>query len=487
MKRLVSLFIAILLSVSCAACSSNPDIPENDGTDIAYAEDPSAEETNESQIPPSNLPDMNFDGAVYRISCYSDNDTHQLFSEDLDGEAVNDAIYQRNSKLMEKYNYTLKVQLDSSDGDYNSHGALIEKCVKSGDDAFELIYGHVVGSCNSAIAGMYLDLYDIPYLDFTRQWWPQQSVEEMTVYGKMFTICCNATYGQLASAKVIYFNKDTLNDYNLETPYDLVRDGAWTISKLIEQTRGLYTDLNGDGKRDPDDFYGYTTYPSQNGFLVSCNTPVLSPSEDGGREITVMTERTVSLVEMVHDWYYETDDCLLRDAGDVYTAFGTGHAAYGFSKLEIANSHYRYDEISYGIVPQPKFDEAQDKYYVFACPSLFSIPLCCMNTDFAGFILEAMTYSGYYEITPSYFEITVKEKIADAPDDVEMLTIINDRLTVSFAYCYDNWQGFAHLFNSRMGFNNNSGSKNLASVYEKNVKSAQRRLDTVLKGFADAE
>ena len=66
-----------------------------------------------------------------------------------------------------------------------------------------------------------------------------------------------------------------------------------------------------------------------------------------------------------------------------------------------------------------------------------------------------------------------------------MLEIINNNLTASFAYCYDNRQGFAHLLGERMRFNKTSGTKDLASAFEKNKKSAQRRLDLVPAGFAD--
>ena len=84
-----------------------------------------------------------------------------------------------------------------------------------------------------------------------------------------------------------------------------------------------------------------------------------------------------------------------------------------------------------------------------------------------------------------YYELTLQGKIADAPDDAEMLTIIRDNLTASFAHCYDNWQGFGHLLGMRLGFTEKGGKKDLASAYEKGIKSAQKRLDLVLAGFAD--
>lgn len=472
-----ALLLAALLSCG-EGTSAAPDNTENDDTA------PATEAV--SARPDSGLPDMDFGGAVYRISTYSEGDLNALYAKETNGEAVNDAIYERNSALEEKYNFTFDTRVTNSE--YNAHTKEIANLVLANEDAYELVCGHVVATCNNAIAGYYQDLHEVPYLDFSKPWWPAQSVDEMTIYGRMFTICSGITYIQLANAKVIFFNKELLSANDLPLPYDLVRDGKWTIDKLIAQTKGLYQDVNGDGVRGLEDMYGYTTYPSQNGFLVSCKTPVLSPTEDGGREITVMTGRTSSLVEQLYSWYYESGDAFLAvsdTSKDDYVGnvFGNGHAAYAFSLLKVANQHYRNDNIVYGVVPQPKFDEAQDDYYVFACPSLFSIPLSTENLDFAGFIFEAMTYTGYYDVIPMYYEITLKGKVADSPDDMEMLEIINDHLTVSFAYCYDNWQGFAHLLNSRLGFTQTEGSKDLASMYETYLPSAQARLDAILDGF----
>ncbi|MCQ2432014.1 MAG: hypothetical protein MJ175_05345 [Clostridia bacterium] len=488
MKKQLSLTLAAAtLLLAFASCGDETKTP----TETQTPNGGNATEALTEAVDPRpelGLPDMDFGGAEYRISCYAESDAESLYADSLNGEGVNDAIYKRNSMMMEKYNF--KLTLDNSVTEYNEHGNMVSRFVLAGDDAFELIYGHVVGTCNNAIAGYFMNLYEVPNLDLSKPWWPKQYVDEMTVYGKMFTICSGINYNQLASAKVLVFNKDILSANDMVFPYDMVRSGKWTMDELISQTKDLYQDVNGNGTHDIEDIYGFMTYPSQNGFLVSTKTSVLAPTADGGREFSVMSDKTVSLVEKIYDWYYGTNGVLLSsyqkdDPDYLPPLFANGHAAYAFSHLYFANQFYREADISYGVAPMPKYDEQQDGYYVFACPSLFSIPITTQNPEFAGYIFEAMTYYGYYDIIPAYYEITLKGKIADSPDDVEMLGIINDNLTVSFAYCYDNWEGFAHLLGSRMNFTKTGGSKDVASMYQKNLKPAQRRLDKVLAGFAD--
>jgi len=481
----ISAGLLALLMLSMTACGS---VETETSSDTASAETV-PEETAETR-PSHGLPETDFGGAPFRISCYGDEDqVPYLQPAETIGEAVNDAIYNRNSMLMDEYNFVFETVAYGTD--YGKHTKDISALVLAGEDAYEMIYGHVVGTCNNAIIGDYMNMYDLPHLNFDTPWWPAQSVDEMTIFDCMYTIACNATYSQLASAKVVFFNKGLADQYGLEDPYELVRNGEWTIDKLISMSEGIYQDTNGDGVRDVDDVYGYTTIPMQNGFFVSCNTPILSPTDDGGKEITVMTERTVSLVEKLYSWYYESGNVFLtvtdlKDPGYCANVFAAGKAAMAFGKLEHASQYYRDSDVSYGILPQPKYDTAQEQYSIFACPSLFSVPITCQNTELAGLVFEAMTYYGYYDVIPVYYETTLQGKIADAPEDVEMLEIINDALIVSFAYCYDNWEGFAHFLSGNiMNFAVDKGNKDVASVYAKKEKSALNRLEKCLDAFRE--
>ncbi len=477
----------MMISFAAACGESAGSSAPAGNAEMTGAQDDAVNEAEETETPrpDSGLPDKDWGGRSYRISCWYEEDVKMLYVEEQTGEVVEDAIYRRNSALMEKYNFNLDVQLSVKNGDFVEHQNFVKKLIASGDDAFELIYSHVIGCPNMAVAGYFIDLHEVPYLNFEQPWWPHQSVDEMTVYGRMFTICSGINQAQLSSGKVVFFNKTLLEAAGQQNPYQDVKDGKWTIDDLISRSKGFYIDLNGDGQMDENDQFGYSTDVRQNGFLVSCNTPVLSPTEDGGREISVLSDRTVTLVEKVYDWYYESNDVMrFNDNYLNESYFASGKAAYAFNKLS-SSTVFRTSDVIYGIVPQPKFDEAQENYYIFACPSLFGVPLTASDLEFTGFIFEAMTYSGYYDVIPTYYEITLKGKVADSQDDVEMLELINDHLTVSFAYCYDNWEGFAHLFNSRMGFDEKKGSRDLASMYEKYVKNAQKRLDQILAAFAE--
>ena len=53
------------------------------------------------------------------------------------------------------------------------------------------------------------------------------------------------------------FNKKIVSDLSLESPYDLVKSGEWTIDKFASMSRGISADLDGDGELDENDRYGF--------------------------------------------------------------------------------------------------------------------------------------------------------------------------------------------------------------------------------------
>ena len=55
---------------------------------------------------------------------------------------------------------------------------------------------------------------------------------------------------------IIYFNKGLAEDYQLPNLYELVDNYEWTQEKLLELTKDIFTDVNGNGKKDDDDKYG---------------------------------------------------------------------------------------------------------------------------------------------------------------------------------------------------------------------------------------
>jgi len=451
---------------------------------------PNTGDDTESTRPDSGLEMRTFDGLTYRVSSFATTSAYDMYFTDIynadgfSGDKLDNAAHDRALYVMDTYD--VKFDTSTIAATYDDHAKFISDLVKTNDDLYELIWGHVVETCRNAILGHYLDWYTVPYVNPSAEWWPQQTVEQMTVYGKMFTTSTAITRDSLALSTVLYVNKDLLDNYNKELPYDWVKKGTWTLDKLISETKDVWTDSDGDGEASIGDTFGFGVAPAEPSMLASFDAPIFVRTEDGGYTFGILSEKMISLVEKLSAFYYETPGVRLTSLFpcDIFgpTFFSNQHAIY-------VNMHlFRYyefqdnEDLTYGIVPTPKYDELQENYITFTEPNLLSIPITCQNTEFAGYIFELMTYLGYYDFYPVYLNSTLKGGQADSPEDAEMLQIIQDTLTTQFSYCYDGWVGYGFFLN-RMGWNYERGSTNVA-FYERTLRSAATsHLEDVLKAF----
>ena len=112
------LLAALLLSaiVGCAAKDGETETKKSDTPTDSVATEPV--ETEPAKITP-DLPDRDFEGYTYRGLVRGFVSTHwytrDFYAEALTGEAINDAVYNRNAAVCDKFNIKIE-QLDGRDG-----------------------------------------------------------------------------------------------------------------------------------------------------------------------------------------------------------------------------------------------------------------------------------------------------------------------------------------------------------------------------------
>nr|MBQ4319954.1 membrane lipoprotein lipid attachment site-containing protein [Clostridia bacterium] len=102
MKKMLSLILAVLMLTSFAACAGeSADNTANDTT--AQDTGTTAETTTAVQY---EAPEVNdYEGYEYRIGINDsrNKDASIIIAEEANGEAFNDAVYERNEKISELY------------------------------------------------------------------------------------------------------------------------------------------------------------------------------------------------------------------------------------------------------------------------------------------------------------------------------------------------------------------------------------------------
>ncbi len=481
MKRwLTSLLVLSMLSSTFAACTEAPTETESTLPEETVPE-------TETEIPDS-LPELDYDGYTFTTYCRSDLNHAENFSEGLNGEIVNDAIFNRNIAVEERLNVTFA--FDARIGDFSNISPFAKEFANSvlaGDGAYDMVSGYSLAVPVIALDGCLIDLTDTQYLDFSQPWWPESLLQEITVGGKLFFASGDISSFMLYMMVGIFFNKEILEDYNLPDPYDIVREGKWTLEKLRELSTGVYTDLNGNGERDMHDRYGYlgnTVYQDSLYFATGLRyttineegIPVLSPD--------FQSEKMVEMLDFVLQLIYETDGCILFNkyyqAGDPLP-FQTGNALFNLEEVDMAT---KYDlEFTYGLLPVPKWEEQQELYYsTLSFPyNLFGIPIDSTDKDMSSAVMEALAAESYRKVSPALFETALKKRYASGDDDAEMFDIIRRGIVFDFGRIFSaNLSNLTYsLFRDAVWNNKNnwaSTSARNAGILENNLNKVTSKL-----------
>ncbi len=491
MKRTTILTTAALLAVVLAAVSCGDSADTGTETDAettaptteavtADPNDPYAERLNVS----ANLPaDLDFGGAHFRSMVNDSNDgvmTNDITVDTQTGEIVDDTIYERKLYVEE----LLNVVIDPSEVmEFTKASATIRKTVNAGDDAYDVYLEHMITAGGDTLEGIFLNWYDIPHMNFKQPWYPQATVENITVDGVMYLLLSDVMMSSFHNTYCYYYNKEIAANYDLPDIYDIVRKGDWTFERVTELSKGVYRDLNGDGQKDMKDQYGYATSIDSNVVTYAWAFDIDLIDVSGGKPVVVANnEKMINAVSMLRDFFYNSGDAFTMTIWtDFIDMFTQGQVLFIPRCIGETQTFFREME-NYGLLPFPKYDSAQDKYYTMldGCSPLIAVPKTASNTEMIGAVLEAMGEYSYKYVVPAYYDVALKVKGTRDENSIEMLDIIAEGRVVDFGFVYDSWKGFSFSLMDLVGTNSNG---DFASYYKKKEKSVTKHYNNVYETF----
>ena len=480
-KRFMALFLLLALVAGSilASCAGPDGDAKKDGGDRETSQSQTGEdEPGAQQLPPA-FEMSDYKGQTFLIAWpeLSLNDAY-YFSEELNGDQLNDAVYARLKAVEEQLN--LKIT-EECIGICNDVLPLLKKTVAAGLKAHDLVLTHTAVDLG-AIASQNLvhDWNKVQSIDPSGTYWNRDINQTMNIRGKQPYIS-NAF--NIAEFMAILFNKQMIKDYSLEDPYELVKANKWTIDKMTEMARQAVKDLDGDGKFDKSDQYGFAAPLDwhMKSFNIGFNQPLVEKDENGIMQYVFMTERMGVIVEKMHRLLYEGNTSFTwpyatYQGGIVVPMFDEGRVLFMLQWMAFAE-HYREANVEYGILPHPKLDEAQQNYRAFNSAGYSAIPLIVEDTELVGKVVELLGYWGYYSVIPAYKNVLLTQKVSRDYESADMLDIIFSNLQIDLANSYGYMEQICDLMQAK--------STDLASYYEKNIKKWQTALDKNNAAFAD--
>jgi len=498
-KRVLSALLAVLLLPSCGAPAANPGTDSAADTTAAESVETTLPEAEEETEPPTemekrasvkaNLPDVKFDGAEFRISTKSGT-LYEINAEELNGEARNDAVFERNRLVEEQYDVTI-VPVISNLNDVSGHAAEVMRSIQAQDDAYALIAAYAMASGTLAVKNMLQNWLDMKYNDFSQPWWISGINDRLTVKGKNYTAVGDMCVSTLMFTYGMFYNRTKGEDYGLtETIYDTVRDGKWTFDYFNGLVQEVYEDLNGDGKKDDTDFYGFAAEQSTNldMYNFAFDIPITSTNSEGNLELTIYSEKTVDVIEAIQKLYWQNVGTYIpanpSDYGVPIRMFRDGNALFTTTYMSQAFGQLRDMEDDYSILPYPKWDENQEKYMTGAMDnySVLCIPVTTAETDMVSVLVEALNVESYKTVFPTYFEQSLQQKYARDPESIEMINLLMDGRNFDFSVILtNNIQGLSTMIRTVV----NMKTTNFATYYAKSGPAMEKTLSKLLKSYGE--
>ena len=465
-RLLCAVLVIVMLLPAVIACKKE-ELPEESDTQ----EVTSTQEDN-GDAPTPYMDD--FGGYEFKVltrkgGTYESND----ITADLTGSVVDQAVYQRNAALQQKYNFKIVETKESKYVDEaKAQGS-------SGEHVYDMWSFAMNEMANLAQEGYLYNLNEVNGLNLDAPYYDQNTRENASFANYLFVLTGDMLTADDISTNVTLMNKKLYEEYKLEeiygNIYDVVMDGKWTFEKMKTYASKAYGDDDGDGIMTAKDRWAGSCQKGHLGnFYIAFGHDILKKTSD---DTFVLNEdaELISNLQELFEYLRGPSHYWKNDFGDLYTR---GNQLFWYCQIAHVNT-VRAAGIENIILPNPKYDEDQSDYYTFVpCYGSNCITICSTvkNVDLVASIIELTSYESMNTVTPALMEYLLDGRIIDNYRDAEVLEKILDTRTYSYN---DFWSTGGVV--SALGVQLESGSTDIAHVFgaakTEVTASVQRKLE----------
>ncbi len=434
------------------------------------------------------MPERNMDGFTLTFMNYTDTALgwalKDINKEAENADQVNDAIFSRNRRIEERYNAVIdEFYMDELNSTFTNS-------VMAGTTDFDVaqIWDQHVNILNTA--GVLLTWDNLPMVNLEKEWWNQDANEVFRIHDAQYAAAGDYNLSEYSKSYLYFFNKDLYHklayDENL---YDLVREGKWTWDTMLKIAKDAGRDLNGDGVMDENDQYGLveTAKIHFQLLITGAGYKYIELDNDGVPYFAVPgNDGLISLMQKLIDdhidtsWYYKS---ATPNGGVPNEVFEKGNSLFVSSTMWDTEDYRDYD-FDIGLLPAPKWDEAQENYYSITIGGLVSVlPKTMPDADAEniGILLESLAADSRYTCLPAYKEVTLQSKYARDEGSADMIDIIFDSQTYDLGVTV--WGDVVRSVLSEQLFQ--KLDTNVVSRIEKMEKTVAKQIESTMKALEE--
>lgn len=448
--RIISLMLVLCFSVlAFSACNGNQD-----------------DEQGQYDIPEgmfANLEQKDFGGETVTIlveGAYREQyKSAEICAQEDMPEILYENVLTRNGYVESYFN----VKIEETYTDINTPiTTLISNNIASGLKSYDLVMPYVNDAANMCLENQFMLLNDPSLgIDLDAPYWDQNARKSLSINNKNYFLVGDASLLSLACTHAIIFNKDLINELNLESPYDLVNNGKWTIDKLKEMATVATRDMDGSADKTNKDSWGFLV---NSNFVTSMylGSGHMIVGKDGNDNpyIQIFNEQSsaspiyAKIAELVND---ETACAKIDGAGPYQTSVtATGGSVWDAaiesvaSKLALFRAMAIRDIIdqgatacSFGILPIPKYTASQDRYYSnvsIIYVSTMAIPIVVKDAQMSATIMQAINEASTTTTRYAYEQTILKDRKIQDNESEAMFDDIFDGRVYDLGLAF-NWGG----------------------------------------------
>ena len=475
--RVLSLFLALVtLSGAAISCGSDTEPKETTNGDVTSESAP--DEYSFESFPDYEFRVLNIQD-VYSMHAVID-------PGETNGDTLNDTQYNTVRTLEDKTGIKWKETNVDIEKEFP---ATVSQMVLSGSDDYDLIYQNTRSYYTHMSQGFYYNLLDYSQVKLDSDWFVSSYNNFNTVAGKLGTALGYSNLTIVDATNCMIFNQTMAETLGLDLPYDLVREGKWTLDKLKEycaKAANLNGDENFNWKTDGKAVYGISLRQNTGTrWVINCGEMIVE-NNNGKLELTAGSQRFYDVCDKVASFLGTKDEGIayygnFDDNGDgsYINCFERQRALFGDSEVAKANRMRQLD-FNFGVLPLPKYDESQERYYTtLSYPaSGISIPVTCKTPERSAAIGDAVNYLFYENVWDVFRGVTLESKNLRNDDSIEMLGYI---LNSAYPEVYSEFSVGTDFF-TEMSTKLRNGDTSIASTFATYEKQMKENIEKVNNG-----
>ena len=495
--KLISLVLALLMvAAAFAACDKGGDKDKDKDKESVATTNPGGNVTGgDTKVP--DLVVMDWEGQEYRI-LGKESTTYPWARHfevwcGTDGEMPEDvmgkAVWERNQEMLQDYGIDVVGYLDEKCND------LAKTALESGEDLYDLMLLSPEAFNPFAIEGKLIDIRALNYINLDHDGWMDYPNENLTMGGKLFYTTNKFLVQDKNRYWGVFYNRDMADELNLGYFEEFVFDGTWTIDKVTEIAKEATYEKDGQpglGKGDNwgagcSEYYNITQLAYGVGFRISeigqDGYPYLVGATD---DIMARLDKVFALVTNPDAYWCDQRHGTIdwKDCAD--QMFHRGNILVEpvvLSELQTVGSKISFE---FGVLPNPKYDEKQEKYHTIpnlGNGSLLGVPITVYDDMFAGYALELITEKSVDSTYRAYIEVTCKLQKVQDDDAAKCLEIIYDGVVYDLAFV-SNLGGIGKIFwNQVVGASTNNWKR----MFDRNEGVVEAAIEAIREAYRNLD